>query len=205
MSHDTCKKHQHTKEMENTMGEYAVRKSDGEQVKIGTCESMYYLRYEDRSQVIKDSNSLDPATETGLFWRLPYPDEDHMQPGDYEQYNRGERLWKQDEGEKYSSEFSDPETIENPGIIQLTHPSGLLVNVQCYHGEKLPESTSDVKAFWNGRSWFYELAFVKNVDKDTVLPVVHCRHCGQMWRYTWAEILPYLHGEMKERLSVYAK
>ncbi len=30
------------------MGEYAKRASDGVEVKIGTCEAMYYLRFEDR-------------------------------------------------------------------------------------------------------------------------------------------------------------
>jgi len=34
--------------------------------------------------------------------------------------------------------------------------------------------------------------------------VVHCRVCGHMWRYDWKDILPYLHGELKERLSKYA-
>lgn len=186
------------------MGEYAVRKSDGQQVKIGTCESMYYLRYEDRNRVSKLENSLDASTETGLFWRLPYPDEDEIQIGQYEKYNRGERLYKKDEDTRYYVDFSDPTTAEQPGTMQLTHPSGLLVNVPCYHGEKLPEG-GEIKAFWNGRSWFYELAFIKNVEENKIMPVVHCRHCGKMWRYEWAEILPYLHGEMRNRLSVYSE
>lgn len=33
------------------MGEYAKRMRDGERVKIGTCENMYYLRFEERHQV----------------------------------------------------------------------------------------------------------------------------------------------------------
>jgi ferredoxin hydrogenase len=36
------------------MGEYAKRKSDGLEVKIGTCASMYYLRYEQRNEVNYD-------------------------------------------------------------------------------------------------------------------------------------------------------
>lgn len=185
------------------MGEYAVRKSDGQEVKIGTCESMYYIRYEDRNKVSKLENSIDASSEIGLFWRLPYPDEDTIGIGGYEQYNRGQRLWKMEDG--CGIDFSDPSTVDSPGMIQLKHPSGLLVNVPCYHGEKLPEVSNGVKVFWNGRSWFYELAFVKNVDTQTVKPVVRCRHCDQMWRYEWDEILPYLHGEMKERLEVYNK
>ncbi len=30
------------------MGEYAKRLSDGTEIKIGTCEEMLYLRFEDR-------------------------------------------------------------------------------------------------------------------------------------------------------------
>ena len=39
------------------MGEYAIRKSDGESIKIGTCEDMYYLRYEDRFKVTPEEGS----------------------------------------------------------------------------------------------------------------------------------------------------
>jgi hypothetical protein len=183
------------------MGEYAIRKSDHQQVKIGTCETMYYLRYEDRNKVAKADNSLDASTESNLFWRLPFPDEDNVQIGEYTPHTRGERLYKK-EGDYYV-DFEDAETVDSAGTIQLTHPSGLLVNVPCYHGEKLPES-GDIKSFWNGKSWSYELAHLKNLPDGTVKPVVHCRHCGKMWRYEWEEILPYLHGELKKRLEKYA-
>jgi len=66
------------------MGEYAYRKEDNAHIKIGTCESMYYIRYEDRNKVKKDEFSLDCSKETGLYWRLPFTDEDGIKPGDYE-------------------------------------------------------------------------------------------------------------------------
>ena len=178
------------------MGEYAMYGLN--EIKIGTCESMYYLRYEDREHVEPMSGNVNPAREKNLFWRLPYPDEDTQNPGTYEDYNRGERLYKKGVG-GYCHDFHDPELAESPGIMQMSHPCGLLVNVPCYHGEKLPD-LGDAKTFWNGKSWFLELAFVKNTD-DGVLPVVRCRHCGSMWRYTWDEVLPYVHGKMKTRLE----
>lgn len=190
------------------MGEYAIRKSDGQEIKIGTCESMFYLRYEDRNKVSKKANSLDANKETGLFWRLPFPDEDNVLPGDYEEYNRGERLYKMVKdhmGVDHCEEFSDKETIEDPGTIQLTHKCGMLVNLPCYHGEKLPTTSNEIQPFWNGRSWFYELSSIKNTEDGKIHPIVHCRHCDHAWRYTWEEILPYLHGEMKTRLEKYAK
>ena len=59
------------------MGEYA--KHDGHEVKIGTCEDMYYLRLEDCRKVQPIPNSLNPATCEGLRFRLPFPDEDNVQ------------------------------------------------------------------------------------------------------------------------------
>ena len=69
------------------MGEYAIRKSDGESIKIGTCESMYYLRYEDRFKVTPEEGS-----GFGYYWRLPFPDEDCIRPGEYDSCFRGIEL-----------------------------------------------------------------------------------------------------------------
>ena len=77
------------------MGEYAIRKRDGEEVKIGTCEDMYYIRYEDRFKVEPASNSLDCGKELNLFWRLPYPSEDHMNIGEYPDANKMSTLMKE--------------------------------------------------------------------------------------------------------------
>ena len=190
------------------MGEYAVDKRTGESVKIGTCESMYYLRYEDRAEV--EYNFGDYS----YFWRLPFPDEDAVQIGHYDPYERGIPLYiatttgAGTEADPYSvtryDYFADPETLETPGNIQLRHESGLLLNVPCYHGAKLPEIVGG-KAFWNGKNpASYELAYVKNT-REGVFPVVRCRWCGRMWRYTWAEVLPYIPNEvLRERLSIYA-
>ena len=88
------------------------------------------------------------------------------------------------------------ELSDNPGIIQLRHDSGLLLNIPCTHGRDLPAVTEPMRAFWNGKSWALELAHIKNT-------VVHCRFCRSMWRFSWAEIMPYLHGELKARLEKY--
>lgn len=199
------------------MGEYAVRISDGREVKIGTCESMYYLRFEDRDKVRgipgHEHGNVRPWIDSEaaqLRFRLPFPDEDSVLPGEYKDHDRGERLWKktgQGQFESYDS-FSDASTIKAPGIVQITHPCGLLVNVPCYHGEKLPECGKDVKVFWNGKSWFFELYQLRPVLENGVLriyPVVHCRFCRQAWRYQWSDVIDYLHGEMRDRLALYAK
>lgn len=60
------------------MSEYAKRKSDGEEIKIGICEEMMFLRFEDKDKVIPVKGS-----GFGYRWRLPFPDEDNTLPGDY--------------------------------------------------------------------------------------------------------------------------
>ena len=179
------------------MGEYA--KYNGKEIKIGTCESMYYLRYEDRFKVQNMANSINPANCLNLFWRLPYPDEDAIYPGHYEKYNRGERLYRTENG--YTVDFSDKSLADDPGTIQLRHECGLLVNIKCYHGEKLPDGNAEIQAFFNGKSWFYELAFIKNTA-DGIYPIVKCRHCNRMWRYQWSDVMEYINDEkLKERLE----
>lgn len=182
------------------MGEYA--KYNYEEIKIGTCDNMYYLRYEDRDKVQAIPGNANPARDLGLRFRLPYPDEDNIEPGHYQEYNRGYRLYKKDEEADYYTDFPAEDLTDNRGTIQLSHPSGLLINVPCHHGAKLPD-IDGAKVFWNGKSWSIELAFVK-VTEDGVLPIIQCRHCQKMWSCTWDEILPYLHGEMRTRLEKHA-
>lgn len=195
------------------MGEYA-KTATGERVKIGTCEDMYYLRLEDANKVIPLSGNVNPATDTGLRFRLPFPDEDSIEPGgNYEQYNRGLHLYKvvPDIGrDSTHCEDYDPEWLKDPGqepgIIQLHHqPSGLLINVPCYHGTRLPDVGPKCQAFWNGKGHSVELSSLKRCDDGTIAPVVRCIHCQHAWRTDWAEVMPYVANKaMYDRLSKYA-
>jgi hypothetical protein len=192
------------------MGEYAIRKSDEQEIKIGTCEDMYYLRFEDRFKVRALSGNVNPATDaSGLRFRLPFPDEDNVIPGEYEEYNRSVPLVRH--SSFGSDRFTDDSIASDAGIIQLTHPSGLLVNVPCYHGVKLPDVGKDCKVFWNGKGYslaLYQLRPIRvandsGVERYQVFPVVHCIHCGHAWRYTWADIADYLPKDMRARLQPY--
>lgn len=69
------------------MGEYAKLKGTGEEVKIGTCEDMLYLRFDQRHQVWPQSGSLNPAAAEEMAvirFRFPWPDEDHLAPGNFD-------------------------------------------------------------------------------------------------------------------------
>ena len=72
------------------MGEYA--KYNGESIKIGTCEDMYYLRADQAFQVEPEDNSVnprDPKDARELRFRFPFPDEDGIEPGGFEPVERG--------------------------------------------------------------------------------------------------------------------
>lgn len=179
------------------MGEYAKRKDNGEEVKIGTCEDMLYLRWDDRNKIIGLPGNVNPAKyPEGLRYRLPFPDEDGQGPG---------------HGEPFRSlllpDF-DPGDIEGTGAVQMYHPElGLLLNVTCHHGRKLPEAGPEVRPHWNGRPphWF-QLASVKHHRDGRLLPVVKCRGCGQMWQMDdWGPVLAaVVDPVMRDRLAGYA-
>ena len=211
------------------MGEYAKRKSDGQRVKIGTCESMYYIRWDRKDDVEYNFGKYE------YYWRIPFPDEDHVNTGEYEDYSRGVRLSRpvykkagiyqedsrgvrlsravykkagiyQEEGVvSHYEDFADLETVEDAGTMQVKHPCDLLLNVACYHGVKLPTQTDEYKPFWNGKGHFFELVHIKNLADGTLLPIVRCCVCGKMWRYSWDEVLPYiLNAELRARLELYS-
>ena len=183
------------------MGEYATHNND--EVKIGTCSSMYYLRFEDREKVSPLSGNVNPMVDKGLLYRLPFPDEDGIGIGYYQPFLRGYRLYKKVDG--HYQDFTDPVLVNSPGSIQMKHECGLLVSVPCYHGAQLPDLGEGVRVHWNGKSWFIELVFVKEMNDGTMVPVIHCRHCRNMWNCEWDEVKDYLHGEIRERLSKHWK
>lgn len=178
------------------MGEYA-KNANGENVKIGTAESLWGIRYDDRHKVKQLKNSLDPAKVTNCYWRLPLPKEDDIEVGEYEYPNfPGVPL----RGFEVDNDL-------DPGKIQLRDDnSGLQASVNCYHGTDLPESTEEVKFNWNGKiPYDWELCCVKNTDKGKLYPVVRCAHCGDCFGTRWSDVIPFIEDEeLERRLALYA-
>ena len=157
------------------MGEYGIRKSDGESIKIGTCNNMYYLRLEDKNKVTPEQGS-----HFGEIWRLPLPKEDGILPGSYDSHIAS-----------YDLIDFNAESIQesDTGIIQLSHESGLLINVTCYHGLRLPEESKDFKSFWNGKRRYFTLAgIIKDHSSDSVSFLVKCKYCRSAWECSLEEI-----------------
>lgn len=193
------------------MGEYAYRKSDNEYVKIGTCETMFGLRYEDRHLVRPAGHSINPMKVMDCFWRLPLTHEDGILIGEYSN-ELGIPLYQRIvKPSRYHANCDEIERIPftpndlEPGRIQLRHPSGMQVLVSCHHGMRLPTDTDDVKFCWNGKDPYHlELCYVKNTQSRGVIPVFRCRHCEKMWSCEWSEIIDFIpDDELKNRLSVH--
>lgn len=65
------------------------------QIKIGTCANMYYLRADQRHLVRAIlPHNVDPSGPyaEALRFRFPFPDEDGIAPGAFEDYDRGVRV-----------------------------------------------------------------------------------------------------------------
>ena len=180
------------------MGEYANRKKDGKRIKIGTCEALYYLRYEQRNEV--DYNFHDDE----WFWRIPTPEEDHVKPGEFDFSPLIEGKYV-----PYSlmlKTYTMPDRYKeayaaDAGVMQLKDDrSGLLANVPCHHGLALPAGTDTIKFGWNGKSDCLYLAYLKNTPKELRV-VTKCKVCGKMSSTTFDEIEPIMQSLwMKLRL-----
>lgn len=123
------------------MGEYAkYPKNSDNEIKIGTCSSMYYLRYEQRNLI---APAISDEYIESLTFRLPIPEEDHNTPGDFEFYG-----FYGVDATKYQL-FIDDENLaqelrecaaKTPGNVQLVkRDAGFVVNFPCGHGQELQD------------------------------------------------------------------
>lgn len=181
------------------MGEYAIRKSDNRRIKIGTCENMYYVRYEDRNKLIPEEESLDCAKTDGLKWRLPFPDEDTSKIGNYGPM----RTLPLSKNFKINA---DPDLTT--GTMRIESELGIRLNITCYHGLKLPCNTQEVTFSFDhliSREPFFDLCAVKNTG-NRLYPVVRCNGCGEQWQCDWNDVIPYVENDIiKQRLIEYSK
>ncbi len=182
------------------MGEYAKRRSDGERVKIGTCADMYYIRFEDRFKVSELPGNVNLASDvevSSLRFRLPFPDEDHLRPGDYQDYHRFEPLY---------GEYEMPADVES-SRFQMHHESGLLLSVPCFHGVRLPDKPDGWYVHWNGKKASAVLSSVRAAFDEAgtlrLYPVVRCQWCNEQWRESWERIWPLLSKEFQRVCDQY--
>ncbi|MEU6562512.1 hypothetical protein [Nocardia nova] len=75
------------------MGETAIRNADGQHIKIGTLVELTDLRYDQRDQVHGTAADYWAATNwQGALFRFPFPNEDTIPPGGFDDPDRGLRI-----------------------------------------------------------------------------------------------------------------
>jgi hypothetical protein len=173
------------------MSEYATRKIDGKEFKIGTCEDMFKCRYDQLGEITY------PYMSDNLYWRIPTPDEDGILPGDYNYsllQEDGHIPWKLMID---TSKFGDDDiaSLQQTGTIQLKEPRmGLLVNIRCPHGFpmeqfKINKESTIISMGYNGHRDTLYLKGLKNEPSELKV-LVECSVCGCMWSFTFNEIEP---------------
>lgn len=166
------------------MGEYAKRKSDGLEVKIGTCASMYYLRYEQRNEVNYDFG------EEEFYWRIPTPKEDGILPGEYD-YSLLDGQYIPYELKLSNIDDSLSQKLaSHVGLTQVRNEKlGMLINMPCHHGLRLPEPFDGFKFFWNGK--VDSLYLYCLVNKENELKIcIKCNACGEVFSGSFTEMAP---------------
>jgi len=159
------------------MGEYALYR--GQRVKIGTCESLYYLRADQARAVVALDGHVHPlADREHVRFRFPFADEDHVAPGAHDPYARGLRL----DGVSAPAELASEHYR-----VQFTAPQGYVASLPC------PEADADapkglsavavadgVTVHRNGFAGATFLVAQRYVDGE-LWPVLRCA-CRMMWR-----------------------
>lgn len=150
------------------MGEYA--KHNGETIKIGTCEDMYYLRADQRHLVTKEPNSLDVNDEeilSEIRFRFPFPEEDSFGPGEYEDHSKGVSIW----GCAMPKGFSHYS-------VQFTALAGYVTSLPCPEGES---ASHGLTVHRNGFQGAVKVVQQKFVDGEW-WTVCKCGGCGAKFR-----------------------
>jgi hypothetical protein len=160
------------------MGEYA--KFGGREVKIGTCEDMWYLRYDQRSKVSPLPGNVDPVRDAAaLRFRFPWPDEDAKNPGDFEDYGRGIGVtvdfpWMRESIDHYTVQFINAEY-------------GLNVCLPCPEGAKAMDGVKIHRNGYRGNVVIRQ----QRLHEGRLVIVCECGSCGAAFRLPdWESAMP---------------
>ena len=162
------------------MGEYAKLIGSGEEVKIGTCEDMLYLRFDQRHQVWPQRGNVDPtrADELAVIrFRFPWPDEDNIAPGAFRDSDR-----------KLAIHVPSPPEVEHSTVQFVAREQGYLVSLPC------PEGPNQIEGVRIGRNGFAGPTFLvqQAVRNGRLVAIMQCV-CGR--RYNLPTIIdaePYI-------------
>ena len=173
------------------MGEYAFYK--GKEIKIGTCEDMYYLRADQVHLIQRKAGSFDPTSvqdAEAIRFRFPFPNEDNSNPGSFNEHNFGLGL----------HDIEPPEGVDHSKIQFLSnHPvDGMLISLPCPFSTEGKESKN--KVGFNGFSGPVKITQQKLFQGKLVL-VCRCGGCGAAWRIETVEGVKPIIAALNERAA----
>lgn len=146
------------------MGEYATY--HGEDIKIGTCEDMYYLRADQRHLVQPLAGSLDvndASIQGEIRYRFPFPDEDKIEPGAFDNAFRHVAIHG----------VTVPAGIEHHSV-QFRSDVGYLLSIPCPEG---PDALPSIKVHKNG--WRGDVLLSQQAYRGGHLAIIcQCGGCG---------------------------
>lgn len=155
------------------MGEYATY--NRKKIKIGTCEQMYYLRADQVHKIHPLRNSVNPqsAEQAGMIrFRFPFPQEDGIAPGAFENSDYGLGLYG----------LEPPEDIDH-NRLQFTRnypeSGGIWISTPCPRSKE--GKASGLKFSYNGFSGPVAIHSQRLVDGQLKL-IMRCGDCGALWR-----------------------
>jgi hypothetical protein len=160
------------------MGEYATY--HGHKIKIGTCESMYYLRADQATLVKPLPGNVDPIKDAAeIRFRFPFPDEDETAPGTFDPFDRA----------IYLSGITAPESVEHYSV-QFSALAGYLVSLPCPESKDSAwvrllnpeEKPIPITIHRNGFPGAVGICQQRLWNGKLVL-VARCGGCGSLWRY----------------------
>lgn len=143
----------------------------GEEIKIGTCENMYYLRAGQANLVLPMPNNVDPIVDAAAIrFRFPWPDEDHIAPGQFERSSRAVAVHG----------VTPPVDFKHGHVQFLATSVGYNVCLPC---PESPEGRDDVTPYKVHRNGFVgAVRLVQQRVWDGLLVIVCECTCGVLYR-----------------------
>lgn len=144
------------------MGEYGTY--EGQRIKIGTCEDMYYLRA-DQIPLVQSYTLRDL---TAIRFRFPFPDEDNVKPGEFDHHDRGFPVY-----------VEPPTDGVDHGKIQFAAGRGILVMLPCPYSEE--GKAGSIKYMYNGYGGPSRIV-QQRAWNGVWATVLECGACDRRWR-----------------------
>lgn len=173
------------------MGEYLTHSKLGE-VKIGTCENLYYTTYQQFNDAVnngqfEESEASDYLTPDVFRFRFPFPDEKNIEIGDYENFERGVVFKVLKSAKIEISHSTHFHRIENEN-------GALGFELPCIQSDKFPVKSFD----WSNTKDFTILeALQQKIAKAgngiELQTVVRCPYCKSLSRLDKNEAATLLH------------